>query len=254
MFHLSYKRQDSLDSFKRFDPNNWDELKERINCKVINKKLFDAQDKDNVIHTNVADITTVFTVSEVDKKRESINFYELTEEDLERLGKTKNDIIKEAENNIKYNEERRIITLKQEHVSKDSLYPLLKVPENAFMGVDSGLVIQDTDKDKDNILIVSNKYSVFGASYMLDFKTLREIKERMQSDFYIIPMSVHQLMCVSSNYITKDKPMREAEDDLLDMLFKINSENKKAEDILSNKIYKYLSDDGEILLPIKQRL
>ena len=116
------------------------------------------------------------------------------------------------------------------------------------------MFIEDSSNYKDNILFVTNKYNVFGTSYMLDHSTLNEIYNRMGCNFYIIPTSVHQFMCVSRDYVTKDKDPMEVEDDLLDMLYKMNSENKNTEDILSYRIYLYLHDDGHILFPIKQRL
>ena len=51
-----------------------------------------------------------------------------------------------------------------------------------------------------------------------------------------------------------NKDVDEIEDDLLDMVYKINTDNKYDEDILSYRIYYYSTEDGESLLSIKQNL
>jgi hypothetical protein len=255
MLYITNKDETSLDSFKRFDVDNWDELKNRITCKLSNTKLFNAtHDSENILHTNKMDLTAIYVVCELSHDRKHILSYALKHEDLERIGKTEEDIIKQAHSNLKNDFNKRIKLLREDAMSHEILYPLIRIPKESMLSGGSESFIEDIHENKPNILTVTNKYNVFGASYLIDFDTLRDIHRRIKDNFYIIPMSVHKLMCVSSKYVTKNKSVYEAEDDLLDMLFEMNKENKNTEDILSYKIYKYLADDGEVLFPIKQKL
>ena len=254
MLYLKNKNEVSLDNFKRFDASNWDELKKRISYKLVNKKVFHAQeDIDDLVYEDCMDLSKVYIVTELSQDRKHILSYMLHKQDLERFDKDANELCLQVYSNYLRDKHKRIKTLKEDVLSHEVLFPLMQNFDKASLN-GSNMLIQDSNGYRDNILFITNKYNVFGTSYMLDETTLNEIYDRMQCDFYIIPMSIHQFMCVSKDYVTQNKDAYEAEDDLLDMLYELNENNKDAEDILSYKIYLYLHDDGNILFPIKQQL
>jgi hypothetical protein len=131
------------------------------------------------------------------------------------------------------------------------------MPENTVFGAgqsknDYG-IIQDVNEDTgvENILILCNKYDVLGASYMASFDILKEIYERFGESFYIIPLSIHKVMCVRSGYATheEEKPFSEVDDDFLDMIEDYNDKcNKSCKDILSYKIYYYYGCEDRLML------
>jgi hypothetical protein len=62
-------------------------------------------------------------------------------------------------------------------------------------------------------------------------------------------------MCIKNGFVLKKNSNREeVEDDLLDMIYKINIKNKNSDDILSYRLYYYSIEDGEKLISIKQQL
>lgn len=254
MLYLTNKNEPDLTSFSRFDVNDWEQIKQHITYRTMNKKVFDVQkNKENIVHEDVMDLSIVCIVNELSQDRKSVLSYTLTKEDLEKFGKTEEEVLEIAKDNIAKDTNKRIHTFKQDVIAKEVMYPLMRFPNGAMMGGANAL-IEDSADDKDNVIIVTNKYNVYGASYMFDYNTLDEVYKRMKDSFYILPLSIHQLMCVSSKYVTKDKNMFEAEDDLLDMLYEINSNNKKEEDILTYRMYYYAADDGCTLISIKQKL
>lgn len=254
MLYLRNKNELSLNNFKRFDTSDWDSLKKRISYKLVNKKVFHAQkDTEDIVYTDCMDLSKIYIVTEVSQDRKNIISYALHNQDLEKFNKDRDELYLQVYSNYLRDKTKRIYTLKEDALSHEPLFPLMKNFDNVSL-TGSNMLIEDTSKTRDNILIVTNKYDVFGASYMTDPTTLKEIYNRMRSNFYILPMSIHQFMCVNKSYITRDKDVYEAEDDLLDVLYSFNTENKNTEDILSYKIYEYLADDGETLWPIKQRL
>ena len=254
MLYLKNKNEISLDSFQRFDVNNWDELKKHISYKLVNKKVLHAsEDVDDIVYQDCMDLSKVYIVTEISQDRKKVISYVLKHQDLEHFQKDTDELYTQVRNNYLQDTNKRIRTLKEDVLAHEVLYPLMKSKKDITVS-EENMFIEDSSNYKDNILFVTNKYNVFGTSYMFDHSTLNEIYNRMGCNFYIIPTSVHQFMCVSKDYVTKDKDLMEAEDDLLDMLYKMNSENKNTEDILSYRIYLYLHDDGHILFPIKQRL
>ena len=254
MLYLKNKPQSSLDNFKRFNASDWDEFKKHITYKLVNKKVFHAdENNENVIYDDCLDLSKVYMVTELSEDRKSIKSYPIKEEDLERFNKSIDDIVVACKENFNKDKHRRIRTMKEDILSRETLYPLMANKENAMLNGANGF-IEDKSESHDNVLIVTNKFNVFGASYMFDRNTLKTVYERMNGDFYILPLSADSIMCVNAKYIMRDKDMYEAEDDLLDMLFNMNEQVKEPSNILSYKIYKYIKDDGEVLVPIKQQL
>ena len=254
MLFLTSKNEESLDNFQRFNANSWDDLKTRISYKLVNKKVFHASiNADDTVYEDCMDLSKVYIVTELTQDRKRMMSYTLKQSDLEKFDKKIEDVIEQTRDNYKNDKTRRIRTLKEDILSHETMYPLMQSMDNAMLQGANAL-IEDSSEDNDNILVITNKYNVYGASYMLDFNTLDEVYDRMKSSFYIIPLSVHQIMCVSDRYVSKGKNRYEAEDDLLDMLFEINSSTKKEEDILTYRIYHYMADDGKIIFPIKQQL
>ena len=253
MLFLKPKSVTDLTSFKRFDVNDWDQLKGHITYKLMNTKKFNVMDNnDNIIHSNKMDLTLIYIVTELSDDRKYIMSYSITKEDLEKYNKTEDEIFQIAKQNIEYDRHRRVRTLKEDSIAKEMLYPLMNFPEGVALQSANAL-IEDSSQYYDNILTITNKYNVYGSSYMFDFNLLREIKSRMNSNFYIIPMSVHQLMFVSEKYVTKNRDKYEVEDDLFDMIYEMNTKNK-AEDILTYRMYHYSTEDGEILFNMKQNI
>jgi hypothetical protein len=148
------------------------------------------------------------------------------------------------------------MTFKESILKDNVMYPVLQVSDGVAIGAHSKTdcgIIQDIDKDTgaDNVLMLCNKYNTFGASYMASFDILEEIYERFNENFYIIPLSVHEVMCVRSGYASRDgeKPRTEVDDDFLDMIEAFNdNHNKSWKDILSYKIYYYYGDEDKLFL------
>lgn len=254
MLFLTSKSEESLDNFQRFNANSWEDLKTRITYRLVNKKVFHASvNAEEIVYEDCMDLSKVYIVTELTQDRKKMMSYSLKNSDLERFDKKLEDVVEQVHTNYKNDMTRRIRTLKEDILSHETMYPLMQSMKNVMLQGANAL-IEDSSEENDNILVITNKYNVYGASYMLDFDTLDEVYDRMKSNFYIIPLSVHQIMCVSDKYISQDKELHEAEDDLLDMLFEINSSTKKAEDILTYRIYHYMADDGKVIFPIKQQL
>lgn len=88
--------------------------------------------------------------------------------------------------------------------------------------------------------VLTNKNKLFGACCMLYKNLLDEFASKMQSDLYIIPSSVHEVLLV---------PKKEEYDAdyLSDLVKQVNSTELDTEDILSDHVYYYSCQEQKIL-------
>lgn len=82
--------------------------------------------------------------------------------------------------------------------------------------------------------IITNERGVEGAVSMLYEDKVHKLAESLESDLYILPSSVHEVIAVSVN-------MGEPEE-LARMVAEINMDKVKLEDRLSNQVYHYDKD------------
>ena len=87
------------------------------------------------------------------------------------------------------------------------------------------------------LYIMTNKCKNHGASAMLDGKLLQDFADKV-GDFYILPSSIHEVLAV---------PVDEVDSEFLRALVEnINRNEVKREEWLSNNIYRYDHETGEL--------
>lgn len=88
--------------------------------------------------------------------------------------------------------------------------------------------------------VISNEKGINGATSMLYENGLNELAEKLDSDLYILPSSLHEVIAVSAN-------MGDPEE-LAKMVAEINMEDVKLEERLSNQVYHYDKDLRKLTL------
>lgn len=97
-------------------------------------------------------------------------------------------------------------------------------------------------KEDDSIggmYIMTNKSRCYGASALLRTDLLAGFAERMKKDFYIIPSSVHEIMLMPDDEIFGVEYLEK-------MLREINKTMVKEEDVLSDQVYYFSRERGEV--------
>lgn len=90
----------------------------------------------------------------------------------------------------------------------------------------------------DNLRILTNKHRIFGASGILDKDILRNMSSEMKGDYYLLPVSMHEIMIV---------PVIEPGiDSLKKIVAQGNSQFISSEEFLSNSIYRYDSENEKL--------
>lgn len=90
-----------------------------------------------------------------------------------------------------------------------------------------------------NLLVMTNEEAFLGAATMLYDGALQEVAERIDSDFYVLPSSIHEVIL----YPADDSMTPE---ELAEMVRSINEEQVDMQERLSNQVYKYSREKGQV--------
>ena len=262
---MDYSDEKDLSNFKKINISSWDTIKNNVYLRLMNAKYISSYNED-IAFIKKLDLAITFSVQEIitTKSEKKLLSHMFTNQEISDFGVDINTVYSEAIKNTSTSSKRRVMTFKEYTLMHSLMYPMLSIPKGLMMGSGSskmnecGILEDVTYNNEDNtsienILMITNKNDIFGASYMIIPDILEEIYNRFRENFYILPLSIHCVMCVRANYVTKNntKPLYEVEDDILDTVEDFSdTENKSWKDILSSKAYYYFGDDGKVIFPI----
>lgn len=92
-----------------------------------------------------------------------------------------------------------------------------------------------------NMFILSNQKGINGAACMLYEGILREFADRIQSDFFILPSSIHEIILVP-----RHGDMNKSS--LTKMVMEVNRTQVAAEEVLSDRVYYYSREKNKVLM------
>lgn len=97
-------------------------------------------------------------------------------------------------------------------------------------------------EDEDQMMyVLTNKNKTNGACAMLDTALLASLAELVESDLYILPSSIHELIAVNGARV-------ESADDLRKMVRDVNDTQLAPSEILSYNVYKYDRETGTVTI------
>lgn len=204
---------------------DFESLKKKILVKLINKE----QNKElleEVPYVEFLDLAAVFYVM-ISNEKIGNGTVLLKDKNLEAFGIDIDELFEIAKENNK-----RILGSYIEGI-EDILLKMMKM-RNEEIPADLEKTINE-NKEMGNILplyVMSNKYNVLGAACLLDNERLKEFSDEMDSDFYIIPSSIHEIILVPD--FAGEEP-----DSLRDMVKEVNMTQVPVQEVLSDRLYKY---------------
>ena len=101
------------------------------------------------------------------------------------------------------------------------------------------MMIGDMPEDR-TMWVITNTNGINGAVSMLYENNLHELAEQLETDLYIMPSSLHEVIAVSVNMGDPNE--------LAEMVTEINMEQVRLEDRLSNQVYHYDKDLRKLTL------
>jgi len=95
------------------------------------------------------------------------------------------------------------------------------------------------DEEREKLFVLTRYDRKYGAIEMTRADLLQQIGEKINSDFYIIPSSIHEVLIEPVNESVSEKMLKET-------LWWVNDNKVQTEEVLSDSIYLYSRKDGEI--------
>ena len=96
------------------------------------------------------------------------------------------------------------------------------------------MMIGELKPEDEKMWIITNDYGLNGAVNMLYEDNLHKLAGELNDDLYILPSSVHEVICVPASTATPE--------DLAQMVLEINMNQVALEERLSNQVYHYDKD------------
>lgn len=250
-FKEDYQEEKTLNVFS-FDATKWEEVKKNLYYRFVNEKVV-PQYGDNIPYIKYMDLAKTITVRE--KINETVHSHFLTEKDMEKYNVTWEQVVACTNINERTIKDGRVCLLSDFIVRcNSSMFPLVNIPKTSAIGVNDREFIRDQDEDGNpNVLVSYSRKMAFGASYGFSADALMDVYKKFgREDFYVLPMSIHNLFFIKESYANKNgkKTMVNTEEDLSDMLSACNDNIKSWKDILSYNVYKFSAGDGGRLMVV----
>lgn len=147
----------------------------------------------------------------------------------EKEGLTENDLYNAASKNTK---ELFPVSIKNmNEVISEIIFGESELGEE--MQEEFNEVMMETPNEH-SMYVITNESKLYGAASMLYEEPLHELAEKVGSDLYILPSSVHEVIAVSADFSSPDE--------LAEMVYEINMDQVDINDRLSNQVYCYDKD------------
>ena len=220
-------------AYEEIPPISVDSLYEVANEKVVFQIINTEQNKsllEQVPHREFQDLSIMYRlVMKVDA--DGVQSTKVTNELAERIGMNEEQLFKYAAENT-----RRIFpptVRSMNDVMRDMFLKDGMPPEMADM------MIGEIPPEQ-TMWVISNKTGVNGAVSMLYENELHDLAENLESDLYILPSSVHEVIAVSSDMGSPEE--------LAEMVVQVNMEAVDLDERLSNQVYHYDKDLRKLTL------
>lgn len=261
-----YKELDSMQKFDMFD-GTFESIKNNLFMRLFNKKNLPLSKKlDAVPHIDYGDLAITFSIEQRTYFDciKGIYSYLITNEDMETLNVNQETLQEIATKNLLDKNSVRIETLNQHYVRNHIFSPLTRIPDEAVSSMQlegpkkhpanilegnqfGPLPVINTSEDTKDVLLISNRTQTFASVNLFMPNVLKKVYNEFKENFYIIPTSIHELICIKHSYATDDgvKSEKQAIEDLEDMVEQINDIiHKDTTNILSYNIYYHIHDDN----------
>ena len=196
---------------------HWEKVKDKVVYRLINRERNKKLLK-QVPHKEILDLAMVFYVAFDHESFMMINHGFCREWNI-----TKEEVMKVAKENT------------------PKLFPMqMMMPEDVIRKV-FGIGETESVFSSIPIYFVTNKYSLYGAGAILYPEVLSELAEKLNSDLYLLPSSIHEFCIIKAE---EDHN----QNSLISMVREINRSTVDKEDFLGDNIYLYKRDAGKISL------
>lgn len=207
------------------------QMKERVVMMLVNTEQNRAMLAD-IPHREFQDLSVIYRYV-VSQNEEGIASFKITNDVMKECGMTPEDLFQYATEN-----------------TKKMFPPKISTMEEVMFGVlgeddipDEIVEFLDMNREpKESLWVISNSSGINGAVSMLYEENLHKLADRIGTDLYILPSSVHEVLAASVE-MGNGNP-----EELAVIVQEINMSAVELEDRLSNNVYHYDKDLRELKL------
>ena len=205
---------------------NWENARDSITIRVMNTKL-NRKYLEDAVYEIYLDLAIVYYITYITDDGE-IYRCKVLEKLLDGWGIDAEVLKETAVENTK-----RMLGIRVQEIHEALI--------NAAGIRDSETIDKITEYEGIPMFVLTNNYSVYGAANMFIDEVLKSIAEIFDTDIYIIPSSVHEVLIIPKNDMyTKDE--------INDMIKNVNLNVLAPEDILSDHVYVYSKECEMIII------
>ena len=106
-------------------------------------------------------------------------------------------------------------------------------------GVPQEYIDEIMNSDSPDQIIATNKDNVNGASVIYNKSILKEVADKYESDLYIIPSSIHEVLLISTEFCVE-------KEDMDNMVKEVNTTQLEPQEVLADHVYIFRRDTMEI--------
>lgn len=107
--------------------------------------------------------------------------------------------------------------------------------------IDRCLEVSEDEEQQVRMYVLTNKSKIFGAIAMLYPDILQCFSDKLESDLYILPSSIHEVILIPKTYNGEKSFLK-------NMVKEVNEEQVPEEEILSYQVYEYNRENSCIVL------
>lgn len=220
-------------AYENIPPVTVESIMENANEKVVFQLINTEQNQsflEKLPHREFQDLSIMYKVV-LKQDSEGIQSVNVTNELAKRLGMSEEQLFKCAAENTK-----RIFP----PVVRSMNDVIRKMFERDGMPAEIAEMMISEIPPEQTMWIISNNKGIDGAVSMLYENELHELAERLETDLYIMPSSVHEVIAVSSDMGSPEE--------LAQMVVEVNMQEVSLEERLSNQVYHYDKDLRKLTL------
>lgn len=223
--HLEERGKVSVDVSELTDFNK---AKKNLRIKLINTER-NKEFLETIPHKEFLDMAMVYQIKAIVEEK-SVGTTVVTDSLLKLYGVSVDELHEAALENMKATEPADIAGM------TSKLFGLAST-----MGVDPEIELEELAERLEDewMLIISNKSSIFGASQIVYEETLQKVASIFQQSYFILPSSIHECLAI--------RALGECDvEGLKAMVKEINSTQVLPEEVLSDNVYFYNAETGEL--------
>lgn len=200
------------------DFSNYEQVKDRLEIKMVSKEGNDAYLSTSPHQLNEIGAEIVYVnLGESEMGQATVR---VTNQLLHRYGISMEELFAQAMENTKEQSPLRIQSM--DEVMREML------------GEDMPLPVSESP-----MYVISNPQRLNGATVILYPDALKEIREKVGSDYYILPSSVHELLAIPKGEAPSKAELRK-------MVREINESQVEPQERLSGEVYEYKGKQNEL--------